>query len=370
MKNFINTYNEILVNDSKQYIGLNIFKILNEWVESPDLLEFPKELQIELCKNLRRRFNSLYIISYKKIIEILKKYDYEYTDDVIEGMKKYEAINRGYLILISAVIDENENILNNKTLNFIKENFNDAYDNAYNIFSKIYNNKYADGLTIFHRDEYDPENTYTCVYINRNSSNMKDTLEHEISHFIRRVAKYGNKFPKTYSGLTKEKFKNKNIQCVDYITNIFSKLNFSKEAIYGIKEIAIRAFTDIEEQPTINSIVNSFIRQYENDKNKFKVNYLNKTISQAESILKDDQLIEFRLKWLKEFLEKINSYKLFIDNKEKIEKYFSTINYSKNYKIEFILKCISYLCFKFNYKEYDIDKIIEHNFKNFKFRDI
>ena len=124
MNKFIKAYNELIFDENKikpEYIGLNIFNILNEWVESPDLLQFPKELQIDLCKNLRRHFDNLYIISYKKIIEILEKYDYDYVDDVICGMKKYDAINRGYLILISLAIDESTNLFNNKTLTINKD---------------------------------------------------------------------------------------------------------------------------------------------------------------------------------------------------------------------------------------------------------
>ena len=49
MKTFLKTYNDLVQSNNNyiEYIGLNIFKILNEWVDSPDLLEFPKELQIE-----------------------------------------------------------------------------------------------------------------------------------------------------------------------------------------------------------------------------------------------------------------------------------------------------------------------------------
>ena len=373
MKNLIKSYTE-LINDGKktkpEYIGLNIFNILNEWVESPDLLQFPKELQIELCKNLRRHFDNLYIISYKKIIEILEKYDYDYVDDVINGMKKYDAINRGYLILISLAIDESNDLFNNKTLNFIKDNYNDVYDNAYDIFSKVYNNRYADSLTIFHRDEYEPENSYTCIFINRNCSNLKDTLEHELTHFIRNVAKYSNKFPKTYSGLTPEKLKSRQISCVDFIFNLFKDLSFSGQTCFSIKEIVLRAFTEIEEQPTIKSIVNSFIRYYEKDKTKYEFNHLLKTIAQIESSNDKTTIIEFRLNWLDEFLNKINSFEIFKEYKSLLENYFSKKNYEKNYKIEFILKCISYLCFKENYPEYDIDKIVKENFKRFKFRDL
>ena len=104
MNNIINVYKELISKEiHPEYIGLNIFNVLNEWVESPDLLQFPKELQIELCKNLRKHFDNLYIISYKKIIEILEKYDYDYVDDVINGMKKYDAINKEYLILITII---------------------------------------------------------------------------------------------------------------------------------------------------------------------------------------------------------------------------------------------------------------------------
>ena len=94
MKKFLEMYNDIIQNFTScpEYIGRNIFNIMNEWVESPDLVQFPKELQIELCKNLRKHFDNLYIISYKKIIEILEKYDYDYFDDVLAGMKKYDIV--------------------------------------------------------------------------------------------------------------------------------------------------------------------------------------------------------------------------------------------------------------------------------------
>lgn len=371
MKQFIKTYNDLMNNSKKiQYVGLNIFNVLNQWVQSPDLIEFPKQLQISLCKNLRKRYDNLYIISYEKIIEILKQYNYDYTDDVIQSMNKYKAINRGYLIIITLNIDDSENFLNNKTLNFIKSNFNDIYDNAYDIFSKIYNNRYADGLTIFHRDQYQPENTYTCIYINRNVSNMKDTLQHQLTHFIRNVAKYSNKFPKTYSGLTANKLKNRKIQCVDYISNILTQLNFSKIAISSIKEIAIRAFTEAEEQPTIKSIVNSFIRHYENDLTKYEINHIYRNVSYIENNLNLTDKIKFREKWLNEFLKDINNFNFLKTNKKLIENYFLIKQYEKNYKIQFILKCISYLCFKFNYPEYDIDNILIINFKKFKFRDV
>lgn len=375
MKNFIQIYNKLLLEENNnycypEYIGLNIFNILNEWVESPDLLSFPKELQIELCKNLRKHFDNFFIISYKKIIDILKKYDYDYTDDVVDGMKKYDIVNSGYLILISLSIDESDDFINNKTLNFIKENFNDIYDNAYDIFANIYNNRYSDGLTIFHRDEYDPENSYTCIFINRNCSNLKDTLEHELTHFIKNVAKYGNKFPKTYSGLTTNKLKNKQIACVDFVYTLFKDLQFSDQTSYSIKEIALRVFTEREEQPTIKSIINSFIRAYENDKNKYEFNHLRKSIPQIENTSDRNKIIDFRINWLNNFLKNINSKNILKENRNLIEEYFSKRNYEKNYTIEFILKCISYLCFKENYPQYNIDNIIKENFKTFKFRDI
>lgn len=247
-------------------------------------------------------------------------------------MNKYKAINRGYLIIITLNIDDSENFLNNKTLNFIKSNFNDIYDNAYDIFSKIYNNRYADGLTIFHRDQYQPENTYTCIYINRNVSNMKDTLQHQLTHFIRNVAKYSNKFPKTYSGLTANKLKNRKIQCVDYISNILTQLNFSKIAISSIKEIAIRAFTEAEEQPTIKSIVNSFIRRYENDITKYEINHIYRNVSYIENNLNLSDKIKFREKWLNEFLKDINNFNFLKINKKLIENYFLIKQYEKTMK--------------------------------------
>lgn len=371
-KEFLNIYNEIInnANMSPEYIGMNIFNILDEWVESPDLIEFPKVLQIELCKNLRKHFDFLYLISYKKIVEILKQYNYEYTDDVIKGLQKYNVINNGNLILICIDIDDTNNLYDNKSLNFIKDNFNDIYDNAYHIFSNIYNNRNTNGLTIFHRDEYEPENAYTCIYINRKISNLKDILEHELTHFIKNVAKYGNKFPKIYTGLTLEKLKDKRIKAIDYITNILIKLGFSNYVYFSIKELILRTFTNNEEQPTIKSIVNAFIRYYENDKEKYMINYSLKTINQIENSLNKEELIKFRSKWISNFLEYINSYQILKLNKDKIREYFIKKQYSKNEEIEFILKCILYLCFNYSYPEYNLDNIIKNNFKTFKFRDV
>ena len=51
-------------------------------------------------------------------------------------------------------------------------------------------------------------------------------------------------------------------------------------------------------------------------------------------------IIEFRLNWLDEFLDKINSFEIFKEHKSLIENYFSKKNYEKDYKIEFILKCV------------------------------
>lgn len=373
MKEFIDAYRLILENAypiKPEYMGMNMFKILNEWVESPDLIEFPKELQIELCKNIRKRHDNLSIISFKKIVEILEKYDYDYVDDVINGMKTFDALNRGCLVIISADVDENVNFIENGTLKFIKENFNDIYDIAYSIFSNLYNHRYADGLTVLHRDEFNPENTYNCIYLNRNASNMKDTLEHEVCHFIKNVAKSGNKFPKTYSGVTTNKIKSRQYECVVFLKDILKGLDFSDNALTLISEIAIRAFTDREEQPTIKSIVNAFIRRYEFDKDRYDINHASKRISQIEGIENKNDVLKFRFKWLDDFLQYVNSYQIFKDNKNHIEDYFSKSLREKDYEIDFLLKCMSYLCFKFQYPEYDIDEIIRENFKKFKFRDV
>ena len=154
---------------------------------------------------------------------------------------------------------------------------------------------------------------------------------------------------KNMSGLTANKLKNKQIACVDFIYNLFKNLQFSDQTSYSIKEIALRVFTEREEQPTIKSIINSFIRNYENDKSKYEFNHLKKTIPQIENTSDRNKIINFRINWLNNFLENINSKNILKENKDLIEEYFSKKNYEKNYTIEFILKCISYLCFKENY---------------------
>ena len=76
---------------------------------------------------------------------------------------------------------------------------------------------------------------------------------------------------------------------------------------------------------------------------------MRKTIPQIENTSDRNKIIDFRINWLNNFLENINSKNILKENKDLIEEYFSNRNYEKNYTIEFILKCISYLCFKENY---------------------
>ena len=63
-------------------------------------LERAKKAGIESKVVLKKELGSQEAFE-EKIIEILEKYNYDYVDDVINGMKKYDAINKGYLILIS-----------------------------------------------------------------------------------------------------------------------------------------------------------------------------------------------------------------------------------------------------------------------------
>ena len=370
---FIEAYKLVLEDMSPfkpSYKGLNMFSILGEWTESPELLSFPKELQVELCKNLRKKHDSISFISFKKIIEILEKHGYDYADDVAEGLKKIDPSGHGALLLISADVDENEDFRENKTLKFIKDNFNDIYDNAYSVFSEVYNNRKADGLTVLHRDELEPGNAYCCIFLSRKAFSMKDTLEHELTHFIKNVASHNGKFPKTYSEVTPEKIKNRRYMCIVSLNNLLASVGLSHEAMSEIDQIAWRAFTAREEQPTIKSIVNAFIRRYETDKSFHAIGHNVLKVSQIEAAMSLEEIESFRLSWIRSLLEKISSGELFKESKDKLESYFFAAYREKDYEIEFLLKCMSYYCFKEQYPEYKIESIVEENFKKFKFRDV
>lgn len=346
--------------ESAQYVGLDVYDIIGEWVESPELTELPKALQIELCKSLRRFHDSISIISYEKILSILEDYDYPWAEDVKSSMKQFDSLHKSCLLLVSVDVDPSEDFRENKTLKFIKENYNDAYGNAYEIFMYIYNNKDAEGLTVFHRDEFDPANKFTCIFINRKAASMKDTLEHELTHFVKRVAMYSNKFPKTYSIHGDRKLVEK---ISENISKIFKAVGISSTKLsYQLFKLVASKMMASEEHETAKSIINAVIRRYEKSSEKFNVNHKMLSISQIESSGSSDAIASTRIEWLKKFLRSLSSFEFFRENAGVLEE--------ASPERDFYLKCITYVCFRECFPEYCIDKLLEENFKKFKFRDV
>lgn len=128
-----------------------------------------------------------------------------------------------------------------------------------------------------------------------------------------------------------------------------------------------QTLTITERKTTIQNILNGFQRMFEQQNYKKKKNFYKNL----------DQSIDARLKWLYEFLIKINSSDFFKSNIGKVilTQFYKSSNdkLTKDFKTQMKYKnsilILQYIGIKIVIPELQIDERLEKHFKTFKFRD-
>lgn len=148
----------------------------------------------------------------------------------------------------------------------------------------------------------------------------------------------------------------------------FKKHFKNKEFIIDLNLFLNNKLSKTEQHQTITSMIKFFIRTYEKSKNTYEINHKRYSISQIENQMSDEVKLKIRLKWLDEFLSKINNYTVF--DYDQLETYLNTRKRVVTEEIQLQLMCLIYLYVKNFLVQYDIDRILKNEFEKFKFRKV
>lgn len=345
----------------QQYI--NGWKLLNEVVEDPELTPVPKNIFIEIIKKLNSEY-SIVKLSYSDLYQKLKQYDYEYFNNFKENLKKYSAYNAN-LYIILAPLDVIHSSEENKTIQLMNSKMSSS--DTYRLFKEILRNINASGFTLSEIDMNSAVNKNSFIFLNRDKlkNKWKDTLEHELTHFIQRIVGFDKSLSKTYNNdflydeLNKPIFNKKLINFIESISNCYYLYS-------DLTKFLLYIFKNSEQHTFIKNIINFMQREYEFDKKLYVVNHKKLKISQIES-LDDNEKIKFRERWISSFLNDLQSEQCLNWMKDEYLKYSKS---NESHKFKKFLLYVAYYGIKLQLSEYNIDdKIIKH-FKKFKFRDI
>lgn len=342
---------------------INGWKLVNEVVEDPELTPIPKNIFINIAKNLCKEY-AIVKYSYKDLYQNLKEYDYEYYNEFKENLKKYSATNAS-LYVILCPLDLKHPANSNKTIQVMKSSMSDA--DTYRLFQEILKNINASAITLSEINLSSAINKNSFIFLNRDKlrNKWKDTLEHELTHFIQRIVGFDKSLSKTfnneflYDELNNPILSQKLIEFVENISNcpyLYS----------GLTRFLLYIFKNTEQHTFIKNIINFIQREYEYDKDVYEVNHKKLKISQIESL--NNWKMMFREKWIKNYLEWLNSDKCKEWLKEEYIKYSKS---NESHKFKKFLLCIAYYGIKLQLGDnYNIDEMILNHFKKFKFRDI
>ena len=317
----------------------NVWNITMEYVNEPSITPVNKNLFNYICSQIRKP-TSYIKISFNKILSYVQRDNYEHINRLIEVLKN----NSNNFLYIFSVNISNENDMNSFYKFLIKEFKNDEY----NFIRSQYDirNITSTGLTLAKRKD----NLPLYIIINRYENlTWKDTLEHELTHFIQKLIGNNVSLPKV-----------KGIQSLDIdhilndIINYIESFHFSNDRekyslFYSLKYM----LNSKELHQSVKNCLNFLQRTYENH---------NKRITrQIEHSTNKSAILEYRLTWLNEFTNYLISNEFKKSFKNKFENNSLTLQERKElfYKMSY-----SALLLVEDMKE----KSINH-FKSFKFRD-
>lgn len=334
------------------------FKIIDEIVQSNLLTPVPDALINEIMKNLFKQ-GRVMKISYIEIINLISDIDSETAQVLLSCLRRYAYDPSGNLHIILLNPDDEEETKN--VISKLIKNIDNEED-AYFKIKRLLESRDSNGLTIL-RENLQFERFKDCViYLNFKNKDWKDTLEHELKHFIQRICSFDKHLPMIMT-LNKN-----NIFKAQHILTSFKKHFKNKEFIIDLNLFLNNKLSKTEQHQTITSMIKFFIRTYEKSKNTYEINHKRYSISQIENQMPDEVKLKIRLKWLDEFLSKINNYTVF--DYEQLETYLNTRKRVVTEEIQLQLMCLIYLYVKNFLVQYDIDRILKNEFEKFKFRKV
>lgn len=342
---------------------INGWKLVNEVVEDPELTPVPKNIFIDVAKKLCKEY-SIVKYTYKELYQNLKEYDYEYYDAFKENLKKYSATNASLYIILSP-LDLKHPAESNKTIKLMKSSISEV--DTYRLFQEILRNVNASAFTLSEINLSSAVNKNSFIFLNRDKlgNKWKDTLEHELTHFIQRIVGFDKSLSKTFNNEFLYDELNNPILSQKLI-NFIENVSDCSYLYSGLTRFLLYIFKNTEQHTFIKNIINFIQREYEYYKSVYEVNHKKLKISQIESLT--DIKMLFREKWIKNYLEWLNSDKCIKWLKEEYIKYSKS---NESHKFKKFLLYVAYYGIKLQLSDsYKIDEMILNHFIKFKFRDI
>lgn len=375
-------YPKILVesiDDSVDTTSLNVMlfnplllsNIIVEYVNQDDLSVIPKSIHNYICSKINVKKESSFKISYKDLATMLDK------DSIFKMMlQEYSVYDSGFLTIgvCKPELEAFTRVFKSDVMNETRIlNFYEMCKNG------------VTGLTLSSEPLLFSAMKNVCIWLNidaiKPNSSWKDTLSHELSHFVQRISNGTDKRLREFDKILLKNQKNGTVQYSNAIlpANWFDKISdfcISKFPFHSTmmnnyvllySNMLAQTLTITERKTTIQNILNGFQRMFEQQNYKKKKNFYKNL----------DQSIDARLKWLYEFLIKINSSDFFKSNIGKVilTQFYKSSNdkLTKDFKTQMKYKnsilILQYIGIKIVIPELQIDERLEKHFKTFKFRD-
>lgn len=346
MNKFDKIYNQILLQHKNQFQfenldiindlstfkhkWFNVYQILNEYVEDPNLTPVPRQFFEDICNKIKTDQYYLVTYSFNQIYNLLKIYNYQYSEQFKNKLQQ-----NGILYICS-----------DKQIN--EQNF-EIYDKLYSILIKTFNEDQIDHIIQKAGEDLGGvtsvfEKNRAFIFINQNriiNDSWKETLEHELTHFIQKII-----------GINKTLKRTKLSPTIDY--NFYLNNKFFLDKLFNNKvnkyflEFVSYIFTQSEQHTTIKNILNRFQKQ---------------CIKQGQKQNKNQ--------WIKEKIEHLNVN--FLDTnqwKDNIDflrnKQWKEMTNQQKEKYNWIFAIIAYYLYKkFLNDYYNIDQYLIHHFNIF-----
>lgn len=166
-------------------------KIIDEIIQSNLLTPVPDELINKIMENLFKQ-GRVMKISYLEIIQLISDIDSQTAQVLLSCLRRYAYDSSGnlHIILLDITNEKETKTIVSKLIRNI-----DNEENAYFKIKKLFENRNANGVTIL-RENLQFEQFKDCViYLNFKNNDWKDTLEHELKHFIQRICSFDKHLP-------------------------------------------------------------------------------------------------------------------------------------------------------------------------------
>ena len=350
-------------------IAEGVTKIIDEYVKDPAFTPVPKELLDYVCSMSPLKKPGIASVPFKEICKKLKDFDYEYFNEFKTNLESRSLLDGKLFIMTAYGIDDSDVYpAFNRTYNAINSAVKDI-DASFKLFETLKRMKDADAFCTV-EDSSDPLagffNGNAFIFVSLFAEFKKDSLEHELTHFVQRIVGFDKSLKKSYTSAEFNSFMTKDIEKAKALSELSKTMTDSADGVSMLMGFFASKFNSRELDQTIKAILNGFQRIYEEDRLDFvspQLEFDRHKKNRAES--RGDRTL--RMRWLSDFIRIVNEPAFVRD-------YVKPCLKSNSYDNEFFRKnrvifiVVAYLGFKKMFS-FSIDDALVDHFKSFKFRD-